>query len=213
MRRATTVRQTPRAARVAPPVWHVLARWAWRLAACVVLGAFGVAHDARAQGVELNTLQLRAADGALTLEFSARLTLSRAVEDALQRGVPMYFDIDATLYRARWYWRDERVSEVSRSYRLSYQPLTGNWRVGLGALGQSYATLAEALAVISNVSGWRLADASQLDSGQRYYVEFSFRLDASKLPQPLQIGIGNEWSLGLSRVLKAGEALIDEVRQ
>jgi len=213
MRRATTVRQTPRAAWVAPSVWHAFARWVWRLAACAVLGAFGVAHNALAQGVELNTLQLRPADDALTLEFSARLTLSRAVEDALRRGVPMYFDVDATLYRARWYWRDERVSEVSRSYRLSYQPLTGNWRVGLGALGQSYPTLAEALAVISNVSGWRLAEASQLESGQRYYVEFSFRLDASKLPQPLQIGIGNEWSLGLSRVLKADEALIDAVRK
>lgn len=210
MRRATTVRQTPRAAWVARPVRRVLARW-W-LAACLVLAA-GLAHDAQAQGVELNTLQVRPADGALTLEFSARVTLSRAVEDALQRGVPMYFDVDATLFRARWYWRDERVSEVSRSYRLSYQPLTGNWRVGLGALGQTYPALGEALAVISSVSGWRLAGASQLESGQRYYVEFSFRLDASKLPQPLQIGIGNEWSLGVSRVLKVDDALIDAVRQ
>ncbi|KAB2875383.1 MAG: DUF4390 domain-containing protein [Burkholderiaceae bacterium] len=213
MRRATTVRQTPRAAWIARSVRCALARWAWWLAACLALGVSGVAHNARAQGVELGTLQLRAADGALTLEFNARLSLSRAVEDALQRGVPMYFDVDATLFRARWYWRDERVSEVSRSYRLSYQPLTGNWRVGLGALGQSYPTLAEALAVISSVSGWRLADASQLEAGQRYYVEFRFRLDASKLPQPLQIGIGNEWTLGLSRVLKVDEALIDAVHR
>jgi Domain of unknown function (DUF4390) len=182
----------------------------------VVIGltwALGVAHNARAQGVELATLELRAADGALTLEFNARLTLSRAVEDALRRGVPMYFEVEATLYRSRWYWRDERVSQVSRSYRLSYQPLTGSWRVGLGALGQTYPALSDAMAVISRVSGWPLAEAAQLESGQRYYVEFSYRLDASQLPQPLQIGFGHDWSLGISRVLKVDEQLIEAVRR
>lgn len=183
----------------------VLALWA----ACMLLLAPGV----RAQGVDLTALELRASEGALTLEFSARLTLSRAIEDALRRGVPMYFELDATLYRPRWYWRDARVSHVSRSYRLSYQPLTGSWRVGLGALGQSYPTLSDALAVISRVSGWRLAEASQLDSGQRYYVEFSYRLDALQLPQPLQIGVGSDWSLGTARVLKVDESLIEEARR
>jgi hypothetical protein len=177
--------------------------------ACLLAAAPG----ARAQGVDLTALELRAGDGELTLEFSARLTLSRAIEDALRRGVPMYFEVDARLYRSRWYWRDERVSHVGRSYRLSYQPLTGSWRVGLGALGQSYPTLSDALAVISRVSGWRLAEASQLDSGQRYYVEFSYHLDASQLPQPLQIGVGSDWSLGTARVLKVDESLIEEVRR
>jgi hypothetical protein len=173
----------------------------------------GAAHPAGAQGVELAALELRAADGALTLEFSARLTLSRAIEDALRRGVPMYFEVDATLYRSRWYWRDERVSGVSRSYRLSYQPLTGSWRVGLGPLGQTYPTLSDALAVISRVSGWQLAEAGQLFSGERYYVEFSYRLDASQLPQPLQIGLGKDWSLGTARVLKVDEYLIEAVHK
>ena len=212
MRRATTASHTPRAAWIAAAMRHAFVRWAWRLALCL-MGASGLAHNARAQGVELVTLELRPDDGALTLEFSARLTLSRAIEDALRRGVPMYFEVDATLYRSRWYWRDERVSQVARSYRLSYQPLTGNWRVGLGPLGQTYPTLAEAMAVISRLSGWRLAEASQLESGLRYYVEFSYRLDASQLPQPLQIGLGNEWSLGLSRVLKADEALIEAAKK
>ena len=159
----------------------------------------------QAQGVELSALELRPSEGALTLEFSARLTLSRAIEDALRRGVPMYFEVEATLYRSRWYWRDERVARVSRSYRLSYQPLTGSWRVGLGALAQTFPSLSDAMAVISRVSGWRLAEAGQLEPNERYYVEFSYRLDASQLPQPLQIGLGNEWSLGIARTLRVDE--------
>ena len=216
MRRATTASHPPRAAWFSAVAslrsrnW----RWAWQAAVAMCLTwALTVAHNAQAQGVELATLEVRPAEGALTLEFSARLTLSRAIEDALRRGVPMYFEVEATLYRSRWYWRDERVSRVSRSYRLSFQPLTGSWRVGLGALGQNYPTLSEAMAVISRVSGWHLAEAAQLENDLRYYVEFSYRLDAAQLPQPLQIGLGNEWSLGISRVLKVDDQIIEAVRR
>jgi hypothetical protein len=73
--------------------------------------------------------------------------------------------------------------------------------------------LSEAIAVISRVSGWHLAEAGQLDNDLRYYVEFSYRLDASQLPQPLQIGLGTEWSLGIARVLKVDEHLIEALRR
>src|SRR5262247_352173 len=152
MCRATTASHSPRGAWCAGMARvGLVARRA--LVALWVACVLPLVPCARAQGVDLSALELRASEGALTLEFSARLTLSRAIEDALRRGVPMYFELDATLYRSRWYWRDERVSHVARSYRLSYQPLTGSWRVGLGALGQSYPTLSDALAVISRVSG------------------------------------------------------------
>ena len=197
MRRATTASHSPRAAWLgaAAQMARGIGRWAWQvaLAMCLTWG-LGVAHNARAQGVELATLELRPDEGALTLEFNARLTLSRAIEDALRRGVPMYFEVDATLYRSRWYWRDERVARVSRSYRLSFQPLT----------------------VVGDVEVHRLrhlAEAGQLESDLRYYVEFSYRLDASQLPQPLQIGLGTEWSLGISRVLKVDDRVIEAVRR
>ena len=102
---------------------------------------------------------------------------------------------------------------MARSYRLSYQPLTGSWRVALGPLGQSYATLSDALAVISRVSGWSFSEGSQLDSGQRYYVEFSYRLDPTQLPQPLQIGLGNDWSLGTTRTVRVDEQAIEAARR
>ena len=145
---------------------------------------------AQAQGVELATLELHRQEGDLSLEFDAPITLPRTVEDALQRGVPMYFVVEATLFRYRWYWRDERVARVQRSWRVSYQPLTGELAGRLGGLDQSYATLAEALAVMSRSP--RLADgrAAQIEAGQRYYVEFSYRLDTTQLPSPMQIGLG-----------------------
>jgi hypothetical protein len=184
-----------------------------RMARLALLLCLCFGSGVRAQGVELNTLELAISEGALTLEFSARLTLSRALEDALRRGVPMYFESEATLYRSRWWWRDERVARVSRSYRLSYQPLTASWRVGLGGLAQSYPSLSDALAVVSRVGGWRVADANQLEPEQRYYVEFSYRLDNTQLPRPMQIGLGNDWSLGIERTLRLDDRIADSAKR
>ena len=174
----------------------LLACWLWALALA-----------AAAQGVELASLSARRAEGALELEFSARVTLPKAVEDALWRGVPLYFVAEATLLRSRWYWRDERVARVTRSWRVAYQPLTGTWRVGLGGLNQSYGTLTEALAAASSSAGWKLAELSTLGTDKGYYVEFDYRLDTSQLPGPMQFGLGGlggqgDWTVRAERVLR-----------
>jgi hypothetical protein len=160
--------------------------------------------QAGAQGVELVSLRASRAEGALTLDFNARVELPRAVEEALSRGVPVYFYAEASVRRSRWYWRDERVASVSRSWRVAFQPLTGTWRVGLGGLNQNHATLGEALAAASRSAGWKLAELSQLDSGRNYYVEFEYRLDTNQLPSPMQFGLftQGDWVVGVSRTVR-----------
>lgn len=157
-----------------------------------------------AQPVDLALLQLQRQDSELTLDFDARLTLPRAVEDAMQRGVPVYFVAEATLYRSRWYWRDERVARVQRSWRVAYQPLTSTWRVGFGGFNQSFQTLGEALSAVSRSTRWKIAELTQLEPDARHYVEFSYRLDNTQLPSPMQIGLGSQadWVLGVERVLR-----------
>lgn len=176
-----------------------------------VAGGFGLGLTATGQpawasapAIELQTLRLQRADGALSLDFAARIHLSRAVEEALQRGVPVYFTAQAQLLRNRWYWRDERVARVQRTWRLAFQPLTSNWRVGFGGLNQTQATLEEALASLSRLSDWKIADLAQVDPDSRHYVEFSFRLDTSQLPGPMQFGLTTQadWTLGVERTLR-----------
>ncbi|MEI6026443.1 MAG: DUF4390 domain-containing protein [Betaproteobacteria bacterium] len=159
---------------------------------------------ASAQAIELQALRLRRADGVLSLDFAARIQLSRTVEDALQHGVPVYFTAQAQLLRNRWYWRDERVARVQRTWRLAFQPLTSAWRVGFGGLNQTHATLDEALSSITRLSEWKVADLAQVDPDSRHYVEFSFRLDTSQLPGPMQFGLTTQadWMLGVERTLR-----------
>jgi hypothetical protein len=158
----------------------------------------------RAQAMDLATLQTAQQDGALTLEFAVRVSLPRAVETALHNGVPVYFVAEAELLRKRWYWRDERVARVRRSWRVAYQPLTSSWRVGLGGLNQTYPTLPDAMAAVTRSAGWKVADLARMDPDSSYYLEFSYKLDTSQLPSPMQIGLGGQadWAIGVERSLR-----------
>lgn len=169
----------------------------------LLLPLAGTPTVAWAQGVEVLTLQVERGPTIVALDCVLRVTLPAAVEDALRRGVPLHFVARATLYRPRWYWRDERIGRATRQWRLSYQPLTSSYRISIGGLHQTFASLDEALATVSRLSAWRLADADDVDPGERHYVEFEWRLDTSQLPRPMQIGIGSlpEWTLELARTL------------
>jgi hypothetical protein len=190
---------------LAPSVLRSVLARARQAAAMVLLAVAALllaAPAARAQGVELPSISAKRQDGGVVLDFVANLTLSKAVEEALRRGVPVYFVAEAAVYQPRWYWRDNRIAKVERSWRLSYQPLTSAWRVSLGAFSQSYSSLEEALATVTRIAHWRIADAGVEPTG-RYYVEFSFRLDASQLPRPMQLDLGAQadWHLGVERTI------------
>ncbi|MEK8030466.1 DUF4390 domain-containing protein [Ideonella sp. DXS29W] len=193
MNRAATA-FAPAAHRVIRAVVGVL--WLW---------AAMLAGPARADGsIELTTFDVSRSDGLVLVDFVAKPVLSKAVEDAMQRGVPVYFVAQAALYRSRWYWRDERVARVTRTWRLSYQPLTSNWRLGFGTLSQSYATAEEALDMAARASRWKLAETDQLEPGEKYYVEFSYRLDNNQLPRPMQLDLAAQadWQLSAERKVK-----------
>jgi hypothetical protein len=186
------------------------------LLACALLWA---AHPApvRAQGAEVTQLELaRGADG-LELGASIRFDLPAVVQDALFKGLPVIFVEEVEVYRERWYWLDKRVAGAQRHMRLVFQPLIRRWRLSVGsgaggnaelgvALSQHFDTLEEALGVIRRVSGWRVAEFAQLETGAEHRVEFRFRLDVAQLPRPLQIGTLGEsdWVLnaGASRRVK-----------
>lgn len=174
------------------------------MAATVVLACLGALRpgDARAAGAELTAFELVRNDEGLMLSYAVDFDLPRGAEEALNKAVPLYFVAEAEVFRDRWYWRDKRVARATRVWRIVYQPLTSNYRVTFGGLSQTYPTRQEALAAMRRTIQWKIADAGQLEEDSGHYLEFSFRLDTSLLPRPMQIGIGNapDWSLSVERV-------------
>lgn len=154
----------------------------------------------------LDLLRLSRVDDGLRLSYSARVELPRVLDDALHKGVPLYFVAEARLTRSRWYWRDAVVAAALRQWRLTYQPLTRQYRLSTGGLHQSYDSLAEALAPLSRASGWPLALREDLAGDGDYQLDFSLRLDATQLPGPLQIGLGAGANLNLRREQRISSA-------
>jgi len=171
--------------------------WAsWLAAVVLAVLALIVAPAARADQPEFSEFDLVHNEDGLTLNFALRFDLPRGVEDALVKGVPLYFVAEVDVYRDRWYWRDRKVTSASRVWRLAYQPLTRKYRVSFGGLNQNFDSLSDALVTVRRVSGWKVAEPREIDDG-RHYVEFTYRLDTTLLPRPMQIGIGGqpEWTL------------------
>lgn len=156
---------------------------------------------ARADGPEFTEFKVSRSGEGVFLDFALRFDLPRNVEDALQKGVPLYFVAQAEVFQPRWYWRDRRIARATRVWRLAFQPLTRKYRVTFGGLNQSYDTLADALASVRRVADWKIVEEGQIEEDERHYVEFSYRLDTTLLPRPMQIGIGGqpEWTLVLER--------------
>jgi len=170
-----------------------------RWLALALLVATSLLHAA---GAELAAFEVQRGEDGVSIDYALNFELPRGAEEALAKSVPLYFVAEAEVFRDRWYWRDKRIASASRVWRIVYQPLTSNYRVTFAGLSQSYATRAEAFAAIRRGVSWKIADAGQIEEGSRHYVEFSFRLDTSLLPRPMQIGIATQpdWALSVERM-------------
>jgi len=168
----------------------------------LTLAALTLLLPVRAAAPELTSFELSRAEDGLHLDYSVNFELPRGAEEALGKAVPLYFIAEAEVFRSRWYWRDKRVASASRSWRIVFQPLTFTYRVTFAGISQSYSSRAEAFAAIRRGVHWKIAEPGQLEDGASHYVEFSFRLDNSLLPRPMQIGIGDtpDWALAVERV-------------
>ena len=168
----------------------------WLVALAALLLAAAV--PARADGIEVKKAALVMADDGSFLEAEFEISLTHTLEDALNKGVPLYFTLEFELIRPRWYWLNEKIVATRQQYRLGYNALTRQYRVGVGALYQNFASLPDALAFLSQVRLRDIAELGALAKGNTYTAALRMRLDISQLPRPFQISaVGSrEWSVG-----------------
>ena len=184
------------------PAWRIeRTAWSWLVACFLFVAPLGWAQ---VNPAEVTQLHVQRTDDAVVLSATVQFDLPPAVEEALAKGIPMYFVAEATIYRDRWYWYDKRVAFAARHMRLAYQPLTRRWRLQVSSqpigssglvLSQMFDTREEALAAIQRISRWRIADANEVDPESTHNIDFRFHMDVSQLPRPFQIGaVGqSEW--------------------
>ena len=171
-----------------------------------------VINAANAATAQLTQLRTERTEDGVYLNAAVAFELPHVVEDALLKGIPLFFAIEVDIYRDRWYWTDQRVAGAARTIRLAYQPLTRRWRVNIGSgliggassglratFNQNYDTLPEAMSAVQRVARWKVADIADIRSGNEYNLVFSFKLDLSQLPRPFQIGVAGQrdWNIAI----------------
>jgi len=164
---------------------------------CVLMSLSLFSVAASAEGIKLKTADLERVDNDWLLNATFKIELTPGLEDAVQKGVVLYFQTEFDLTRSRWYWFDEKPAVAQRSTRLSYQPMTQQYRIASEGFTFSAKTLFEALQTVGSVGGWRVIDGDQIDLNKSYTAALRMTLDLSRLPKPFQVNALNnrDWNV------------------
>jgi len=163
------------------------------MAACLCWASWTACADT----IPVKSAELREEDESYALNAQFDVAFNPTLEEALQKGVSLYFVLEFELSRPRWYWLDEKLVTQSFQYRISYSPLTQQYRVTTGLLSQQFASLEEVENLLSRVASRPVVAADELTKGARYEAAVRMRLDVTQLPKPFQVNAlaAREWSL------------------
>jgi hypothetical protein len=153
--------------------------------------------NTRADPIEVKSAELHAEEDGYYLNADFDFSLNPTLDEALQKGVPLYFLLEFELVRPRWYWLDEKVVTATTQYRVSYNALTRQYRASSGLLGQTFESVDELERFLSRVTSREVARRDQLVKGVRYDAFVRLRLDVNQLPKPFQVSAlaSREWTL------------------
>jgi len=149
--------------------------------------------------IEVVNPQISVTEDGYVLAADFNFEFNERLEEAVTKGVVLYFVADFELTKPRWYWLEEKAATRSQTFRLSYHALTRQYRLTTGGLHQSFSSLSDALLVFSRIRGWLVIEKGDkaVRPGESYEARLRLRLDLNQLPRPFQISAlsTKDWSL------------------
>ena len=156
-----------------------------------------VTQLALAAGISLRNPQLVLEDGEYVAAADFNINFNPRLEEAVNKGVVLYFATEFELSKSRWYWFDEQILRRSKTYQLYYHALTRQYRVSTGGLHQSFPSLEEALRVMSRLRRWVVAEQGDIRVAQTGMAGLRLRLDLTQMPKTFQVSAlsNKDWNL------------------
>jgi hypothetical protein len=167
------------------------------LSALILVMFYSCLSFAMAEGIKLRQFSFEPVEKSWTISASYTVELPAELVEAIRKGIPFYFVTELQITRGRWYWFEEKLIQTNKNIRLSYQPLTQQYRISTEGFTYSANSISEALIQIGAIGGWQVADLAVLENGQTYQGAMRMRLDLTKLPKPFQINALNtrDWTV------------------
>lgn len=137
----------------------------------------------------IESFQLKKIDESFYINVQADIGLSKAMKQALKKGVDLYFVTRLQIMKPRWYWLNEEVARGKERVELSYQALTRQYRLIQGDQSQNFSTLKAALQALGHQPDLLIKEHTPLLPGTPYTAILQIWLDVSRLSKPFQL----EW--------------------
>src|SRR5690606_7054459 len=100
--------------------------------------------DRDLEGPEVLRIDPVLEDGWLNIDADVHLPISDDLRFFAERGVTLYFTADLEIVKPRSWWFDSEIVTVQQTWRVVYNALTRQWRIGTGDLSLPEASLDDA---------------------------------------------------------------------
>ena len=156
----------------------------------------------QAAGIQIKSVNLTAAGNGYEINIDSEIMLNDTLEQALEKGIVLYFVTKFSLFDARWYKLNDEVARSKFVVGLRYYALTRQYHLNHPVFSQSYYSLQEALQALGRIRDLPLTVKSEVKPDADYVASVRVWLDLTRMPKPFQVEtIGSsQWDLSSDKL-------------
>lgn len=156
----------------------------------------------QAAGIQIKSIDLKATEKGYEINMDSEIMLNETLEQALEKGIVLYFVTKFSLFDARWYKLNDEVARSKFVVGLRYYALTRQYHLNHPVFSQNYYSLKEALQALGRIRDLPLTVKSELKSDADYVASVRVWLDLTRMPKPFQVEtIGSsQWDLSSDKL-------------
>ena len=163
-----------------------------------MLGIFlALVTTSNASELSVKNANLIASKQAYVFNADFSIDLNDTLEEALERGVVLFFVVESRIWRPRWWWLNENIATLQETRKLSYNSLTRQYRLSWGNSYQNFSSLDDAEASLAQLRNQIALERSALNKENTYRASVRMWLDVTQLPKPFQVKAvtATDWKL------------------
>ncbi len=136
------------------------------------------------------------------ISVDSDIVLNSTLEQALEKGIVLYFVTKFSLIDSNWYWLDEEVARGKSRVGLRYYALTRQYHLNHPSFSQTFNTLQEELKALGQLRNFSLTVKSELKPDVEYIASLRVWLDLTRMPKPFQVeALGSKkWDLSSDKL-------------
>ncbi len=160
------------------------------------------AMASQAEGIHIKSVSMAAVKQGYEINIDSEVVLNATLEQALEKGIVLYFVTKFNLVDSRWYWLYDEVARGKLRVGLRYYALTRQYHLNHPSFSQNFNTLTEALQALGQLRDYPLTVKPELKNDVDYIASLRIWLDLTRMPKPFQVeALGsNKWDLSSDKL-------------